>query len=144
MIFVSSTVPLNQIPISKEEICKSDWYLFSSTIKGKDYLKDYEFNGIYYQLFLYPYFYTQNLHNYLISDHYYYKSHLYNTMQNSAQLTCMKKVKRYDEITNWDKEVINEERHIFREDDIEKMISGRCLNFLEKIILEKILYVKLY
>lgn len=35
MIFISSTVPLNQIPTSKEEICQSDWFLFSSMIKGK-------------------------------------------------------------------------------------------------------------
>lgn len=56
MIFISSTVPLNHIPTSKEEICKSDWYLFSSTIKEKDYLKDYELNGIYHQLCLYPFF----------------------------------------------------------------------------------------
>ena len=35
MIFISSTVPLNEIPTSKEEICKLDWFLFSTMIKGK-------------------------------------------------------------------------------------------------------------
>lgn len=35
----------------------------------------------------------------------------------------MRKVKRFDEITNWNEEVINEERHIFREDDIRKMFE---------------------
>lgn len=59
MIFISSTVPLNEIPTSKEEICKSDWFLFSTMVNKKDYQKDNELNGIYYQLHLYPYFYTQ-------------------------------------------------------------------------------------
>lgn len=35
MIFISSIVPLNEIPTSKEEICKSDWFLFSAMIKEK-------------------------------------------------------------------------------------------------------------
>ena len=35
MIFVSSTVPLNKIPASKEEIYKMDWFLFSAMIKKK-------------------------------------------------------------------------------------------------------------
>ena len=87
MIFISSTVPLNKIPASKEEIYKMDWFCFSATIRNKDYLKDNELYGIYYQLHLYPYFYSRKLYNYLISDHYYYKSHLYNTMhQNKVQM----------------------------------------------------------
>lgn len=40
MIFVSSTVPLNKIHASKEEICKQGWFLFSAIIKWKDYQKD--------------------------------------------------------------------------------------------------------
>lgn len=140
MIFVSSTVPLNQISTSKEKIRKSDWFLFSTMVNKKDYQKDNELNGIYYQLYLYPYFYTQNLYNYLISDHYYYKSDLYNTMKNSAQLTCMKNANHYDEISNWDKEVINEERHIFKEDDIRKMFgSFRENNFRENPVCEVVL-----
>ena len=123
MIFVSSTVPLNKIPASKEEIYKMDWFLFSATIRNKDYLKDNELYGICYQLHLYPYFYSRKLYNYLMSDHYYYKSHLYNTMQNSAKLTSMKKVKHCNEIINWDEEVINEENHIFTDSDIEKMFD---------------------
>lgn len=75
-----------------------------------------------------------------MSDHYYYKSDLYNTMQNSAQLTCMRKVKRYDEITNWDEETINEENHIFKEDDIKKMFkSFRKNNFRESPVCEIVL-----
>ena len=35
MIFISSTVPLNKIPASKEEIYKMDWFLFSAMIKKK-------------------------------------------------------------------------------------------------------------
>lgn len=35
MIFVSSTVPLNKIHVSKEDICKQDWFLFSAMIKKK-------------------------------------------------------------------------------------------------------------
>ena len=35
MIFVSSTVPLNKIHVSKEGICKKDWFLFSVMIKKK-------------------------------------------------------------------------------------------------------------
>ena len=59
MIFISSTVPLNKIPASKEEIYKMDWFLFSATIRNKDYLKDNELYGICYQLHLYPYFYSK-------------------------------------------------------------------------------------
>lgn len=59
MIFVSSTVPLNQIATSKEEIYKSDWFLFSTVIKEKDYLKDYQLNGIYYQLYLYQFLHIE-------------------------------------------------------------------------------------
>ena len=75
-----------------------------------------------------------------MSDHYYYKSHLYNTMQNLARLTCMKKIRHYDEITNWDKEVINKENHIFKEDDIKKMFeSFRENNFRESPVREFVL-----
>lgn len=35
MIFISSTVPLNKIPASKEEIYKMDWFLFSAMIMIK-------------------------------------------------------------------------------------------------------------
>lgn len=67
-----------------------------------------------------------------MSDHYYYKSDLYNTKQNPAQLTCMRKVKHYDEIINWNEEVINKANHIFKEDDIRKMFeSFRENNFRE-------------
>ena len=58
MIFVSSTVPLKEIPTSKEKIYKSDGFLFSTMIKEKDYQKDNGLDGIYYKLCLYPYFYT--------------------------------------------------------------------------------------
>lgn len=92
-------------------------------IKGKDYQKDDELNYTYYQLCLYPYFYKQNLYNYLMSDRYYYASHLYDTTKNSARFSCMRKVKYYDEIVNWDEEVINEESHIFKEYDIKKMFE---------------------
>lgn len=140
MIFVSSTVPLNEIPTLKEEICKSDWFLFSAMIKGKDCQKDDGLNGMYYQLCIYPYFYTHNLYNYLMSDHYYYRSLLYNTMQSSAKLSCTRKVKRFDEITNWNKEIINEANHIFREDDIEKMFNTfRENNFRENPVCEYVL-----
>ena len=64
-----------------------------------------------------------------MSEHYYYRSLLYNTMQNSAKFSCMRKVKRFDEITNWNEEVINEANHIFREDDIRKVFES----FREKI-----------
>lgn len=140
MIFISSTVPLNEIPTSKEEICKLDWFLFLVMIKEKVYQKDDGLNGIYYQLCIYPYFYTQNLYNYLMSDHYYYRSLLYNTMQNSAKFSCMRKVKRFDEITNWNEEVINEANHIFREDDIRKVFeSFRENNFRENPVCEYVL-----
>ena len=140
MIFVSSTVPLKEIPTSKEKIYKSDWFLFSTMIKEKDYQKDDGLDGIYYKLCLYPYFYTQDLYNYLMSDNYYYKHPLYATMQNSAQLFCMRRVKRFDEITNWDVEVINELKHIFREKDIKKMFkSFKDNNFKKNPVCEFIL-----
>ena len=39
MIFISSTVSLKEIPTSKEKIYKSDWFLFSTMIKEKNYQK---------------------------------------------------------------------------------------------------------
>lgn len=58
-------------------------------------------------------------------------------MQNSAKFSCMRKVKRFDEITNWNEEVINEANHIFREDDIRKVFeSFRENNFRENPICE--------
>lgn len=72
-----------------------------------------------------------------MSDHYYYRSLLYNTMQNSPKFSCMRKVKRFDEITNWNEEVINEANHIFREDDIRKVFeSFRENNFRENPVCE--------
>lgn len=61
-------------------------------------------------------------------------------MQSSAKLSCTRKVKRFDEITNWNKEVINEANHIFREDDIEKMFNTfRENNFRENLVCEYVL-----
>lgn len=49
----------------------------------------------------------------------------------------MRKVKRFDEITNWNEEVINEANHIFREDDIRKVFeSFRENNFRENPVCE--------
>ena len=75
-----------------------------------------------------------------MSDHYYYRSLLYNTMQSSAKFSCTRKVKHFDEITNWNEEVINEAKHIFREDDIEKMFDTfRENNFRENPVCEYVL-----
>lgn len=52
----------------------------------------------------------------------------------------MRKVKHFDEITNWDKEVIKEENHIFREDDIRKIFETfRGNNFRENPVCEYVL-----
>ena len=49
----------------------------------------------------------------------------------------MRKVKRFDEITNWNEEVINETNHTFREDDIRKVFeSFRENNFRENPVCE--------
>lgn len=63
MIFISSTVPLNEIPTSKEEICKLDWFLFLVMIKEKVYQKDdglnvYTTSYVFTHIFIYRIYIT--------------------------------------------------------------------------------------
>lgn len=52
----------------------------------------------------------------------------------------MKKVKRLEEITDYDKEVIKEKYYIFREKDIEKMFdSFRENNFMKNPVYQYVL-----
>lgn len=141
MIFISSTVPIDQIPITHEEIDKTEWFLFSIRINNKNYEKDYELYKMYNRLCWYPFFYKEKLYNYLMSDNYYFKSRLYKeVMKNYGGFICMKNVKRLEEIIDYDKEVIKEKDFIFGEKDIEKMFeSFRENNFRENPVCEYVL-----
>lgn len=75
-----------------------------------------------------------------MSDNYYFKSILHEIFENYAQIICMKKVKNYEEIQSYEKEVINQEDRIFREDDIRDMFDYfEINNFRENSICEYVL-----
>ena len=58
-----------------------------------------------------------------MSDKYYFSSPLYNILKGYAQIISMKRVKRYDEIIDFDKEVIKQEDRLFGEDVIRNMFD---------------------
>ena len=119
MIFISLTVPFNQIPNTHEGIDKTGWFLFSIRIDNKNYEKDWELYKMYSRLHWYPFFYKEKLYNYLMSDNFYFKSNFYkDVMKHCGEFICMSKVKRLEEITDYDKEVIKEKDFIFKEDNI--------------------------
>ena len=75
-----------------------------------------------------------------MSDNYYFTSNLYKMMENHAQIICMRRVKNFDEIKDYDREVIKQEDRIFGEEDIKKMFDYfEKNNFKENIICEYVL-----
>ena len=139
MIFISSKIPLTEIEsLTLNEIRnKTDWFLFDYQIRNKKYWKDNNLYHMYNRLYWYPIFYKDKLYNYLMSDNYYFKSNLYKMMENHAQIICMKRVKNFDEIKDYDREDRKTEF-------LEKKISKRCLITLREIILKRILFVNMY
>lgn len=125
MIFISSKLPLSEIETLKPtEICnKTDWFLFEYKIRTKKYQNNDSLYHIYNRLYWYPIFYKEKLYNYLISDNCYFKSSLYKMMENHIQIICMKRVKNFNEIKDYDREVIKQEERLFGEDDIKKMFD---------------------
>lgn len=127
MIFISSTVPLNQIPDTTEQIIDNEWFLFSSMITSKNYLKEYELFKMHYRIERYLFFYRQKLYNYLMSDNYYYQSKLYETMGNICELICMIRVNAYEEVCDYNRnadkkiKIIKESDFVFTKEDIEDM-----------------------
>ena len=127
MIFISSIVPLNQIPDTTEQIIDNEWFLFSSMITSKNYLKEDALSKMYNRIEWYLFFYRQKLYNYLISNNYYYKSKLYETMGNICELICMNRVKIYEDVCNCNRnadkkiEIIKEPDFAFTKEDIEDM-----------------------
>lgn len=104
MVFISSQLPLTELQtISQEKIFNQDWFLFDWQIKNKKYQSDENLNKMYYRLIWYPIFYKDKLYNYLMSDNYYFKSNLYKMMENHAQIVCMRRVKNFDEIKDYDR-----------------------------------------
>lgn len=110
-------------------------------IDNKNYKKDWELRKMYDRLLWYPFFYKEKLYNYLMSDNFYFKSNFYkNVMKHCGEFICMSKVKRLEEITDYDKEVIKEKDFIFKEKDIEKMFdSFRENNFKKNHVCEYVL-----
>ena len=139
MIFISSKIPLTEIEsLTLNEIRnKTDWFLFDYQIRNKKYWKDNNLYHMYNRLYWYPIFYKDKLYNYLMSDNYYFRSNLYKMMENHAQIICMKRVKNFDEIKDYDREDRKTEF-------LEKKISERCLITLREIILKRILFVNMY
>ena len=125
MIFISSNMPLAEIEaLTPNEIRnKTDWFLFDCQIKNKKYWKDDNLYHMHNRLYWYPIFYKDKLYNYLMSDNYYFKSNLYKMMENHAQIIYMRRVKNFDEIKDYDREVIKQEDRIFGEEDIKNMFD---------------------
>ena len=124
MVFISSQLPLTELQtISQEEILNQDWFLFDWRIKNKKYLSDENLNKMYYRLIWYPIFYKEKIYNYLLTDKYYYTSPLYQTLKGYVQIISMKNVKKSHEITNHDKEIINQDERLFGEEDIRRMFN---------------------
>ena len=125
MIFISSKLPLAEIEIlTPNEIRnKTDWFLFDCQIRNKKYWKDDNLYHMYNRLYWYPIFYKDKLYNYLMSDNYYFRSNLYKMMENHAQIIYMRRVKNFDEIKDYDREVIKQEDRILGEEDIKKMFN---------------------
>ena len=124
MVFISSQLPLTELQtISQKEILNQDWFLFDWQIKSKKYLSDRYLNKMYYRLIRYPIFYKERIYNYLLTDKYYYTSPLYQTLKGYAQIISMKNVKNSHEITDHDKEVVEQDERLFREEDIRRMFS---------------------
>ena len=142
MVFISSKLPLSEIEtLTLEEICnKTDWFLFDYNVKIKKYWKDDNLYRMYNRLHYYPIFYKDKLYSYLMSDNYYYKSNLYSTTKNHAHIICMKRVKNFEEIKDYDKEIIKQEDRSFGEENINDMFA--CFernNFRENPVCEYIL-----
>lgn len=141
MVFISSQLPLTELqdnPIDK--IASMDWFLFSSVVKNKNYKQDNELNEMYNRLLFYPIFYGDKLYNYLMTDSYFYETNLYKTTVYSRKYICMNKIKRFEEIVDFNKEVFKQEERIFGEDDIKKMFD--CFkrnNFRELSVCEYML-----
>ena len=95
---------------------------------------------MYYRLIWYPIFYKKRIYNYLLTDKYYYGSPLYQTLKGYAQIISMKNVKNSHEITDHDKEIINQDERLFGEEDIRKMFNlFEKNNFRENHICEYVL-----
>ena len=141
MVFISSQLQLTKLQtISQEEILNQDWFLFDWRIKNKKYLSDKNLNKMYYRLIWYPIFYKERIYNYLITDKYYYTSQLYQTLKGYVQIISMKNVKKSHEITDHDKEIINQDVRLFGEEDIRKMFNlFEKNNFRENHICEYVL-----
>ena len=136
MTFISSQVPLSALPDKKEEIYSMEWFLFHTNIKDKNEalieIHDY--------LMYYSFFYRQKVYIYLMTDRYYWKTNLFNTIPNSYSIRCMPKVKEYDEIKDWDTEFIKQEERLFGEEDLKQMmILMDKNNFRENPICEFVL-----
>ena len=123
MTFISSQVPLSDLPDTKEEIYNMEWFLFHTNIRSKEEA----IREIHYYLMYYSFFYRQNVHVYLMTNKYYWKTDLFNTIQNSCCIRCMPNVKEFDEIKDWDTEFIKSKNRIFGEKDI-----GQMINLMEK------------
>ena len=141
MVFISSQLPLAELQtMSSKEICNQDWFLFDWQIKTKKYWKDDNLCHMRNRLFWYSIFYEDKLYNYLMSDNYYFKDNLYKMMKNHIQIICMKRVKNFDEIKDYDREVIKQEERLFGEDNIKKIFD--CFernNYRENPVYEYVL-----
>ena len=137
MIFISSQLPLAELEVkTKEEILNQDWFVFNTFVKKKSDLTYEQDITLFY-----THFYKEKLYTYLMTDHYYYyKSKLFKILDSSARISCMRKTKLFEEIEDFDKEVIKQEERIFGEKDIRDMINSfERNNFRENPICEYVL-----
>lgn len=75
-----------------------------------------------------------------MSDNYYYKTNLFNTLRNIGTFSIMDKVLELSEITDYDTQTIKKKKRIYKREDVKKMFeSFRENNFKENPIYEYVL-----
>ncbi len=122
MVFLSSQIKLENLPDTKEEICKYDWFLFSIMIKTKNIKYDDELYRMYNRMIWYPFIHKKPLFIYLMTDNHYFKSSLYGILGNTSEIVCMGNISSFTPC-NKKNIFIPEEKRIFKEKDIMDMFE---------------------
>ena len=103
MVFISSQLPLTELQTMSSEEMQSGLVLIRLADQNQKIHSDKNLDKMCYRLIWYLIFYKEKIYNYLMSDKYYFSSQLYKTLKCYAQIISMKKVKRSDEIVDFNK-----------------------------------------
>lgn len=93
MVFIATHTPIEQI-YTIEDISSQDWFLLQTNINLKS-LSDEVMYQTWQRIIWYPYWYTEKLHLYLMTDKYYYKTQIYNLLPHTCMHMIHKKMPRY-------------------------------------------------